>query len=85
MSIAYTKRQAVFDDVVGADEAERLLEWLQGSPSATADLSGCAHLHPANLQVLMAAGTKIAAWPKDAEFSGLLMTALEAGRKDGGS
>jgi hypothetical protein len=44
----------VFRDAVSVDEAEGLLEWLQKNPAARIDLSACAHLHPANLQVLMA-------------------------------
>jgi hypothetical protein len=47
------------------DEAEGLLEWLQKKPAARIDLATCVHLHPANLQVLMAAKPRVAAWPQD--------------------
>jgi hypothetical protein len=69
MSIEYQKRQAKFKDTVGVDEAEALLEWLQERPSAKVDLSACTHLHPANLQVLLAAKTRVNALPRDADLA----------------
>ncbi len=76
MAIEFRKNLAVFHDVVSVEEAEGLLEWLQKKPAARIDLSGCVHLHPANLQVLMAARTTITGWPKDAEFASWLRSAL---------
>jgi hypothetical protein len=63
MSIEYQKTRAVFHEEVGVDEAEDLLQWLQRTPDARIDLSACAHLHPANVQVLMASGAAVVAWP----------------------
>lgn len=78
MPIEYQNKQALFQDIVSVEEAEGLLEWLQKIPSATVNLSGCTHLHPANLQVLMATGTRISAWPKDADLFAWLESALKS-------
>ncbi len=76
MAIEFRKNLAVFRDVVSVDEAESLLEWLQKRPAAKVDLSACAHLHPANLQVLMAAQAGVTAWPRDSGFAQWLKSAL---------
>jgi hypothetical protein len=78
MSIAYEANTARFVDVIPVDEAERLLEWLQGAEAAEIDLSACTHLHPANLQVLMSARPTITAWPADAALAAWLTGALGA-------
>lgn len=77
MAMELRKNLVVFRDVVSVDDAERLLEWLQKKPSARVDFAGCTHLHPANLQVLMAAVVQVHAWPTDAAFAGWLKSALE--------
>ena len=77
MPIEYKKKQAVFNEIVSVDEAEGLLEWLQNKPAAKVALAACTHLHPANLQVLMAAKTRIASWPKDADLRAWLVTVLQ--------
>jgi hypothetical protein len=64
MTIKFSKTTAVFKDVVGIDEAETLLDWLQKKMSTKVDLTSCTHLHPANLQVLLAGHAKIVAWPE---------------------
>ena len=76
MTIEFRKKRAVFAGVVAVDEAEALLEWLQRTPGARVDLSACTHMHPANLQVLMAANAVISAAPADAELAGWLASAL---------
>jgi hypothetical protein len=76
MAIEYKKNQAIFRDVVSVEEAEGLLELLQKKPSTKVDLSACVHLHPANLQVLMAARPTISAWPRDAAFAEWIQSAL---------
>lgn len=76
MPIEYKKSLAMFREVVSVEEAEALLEWLQKKSAARADLSACTHLHPANLQVLMAANTTISAWPEDAALAAWLKSAL---------
>ena len=66
------------------DDAEALLQELAqrgasddpGTPCA--DLSGCSHVHAACLQVLMAAGVRVAAWPLDAALGAWLRAALPA-------
>lgn len=76
MTIEFKKNQATFHHVVCVEDAEVLLEWLQKKSTAKIDLSDCNHLHPANLQVLMAAKPSIIAWPKDADFAKWLQEAL---------
>jgi hypothetical protein len=78
MTIQYKANEAVFGKVVGVDEADALLEWLQLNPTLRVDLSACTHLHPANLQILMAAGSGVSAWPTDAGLATWLQTALRA-------
>lgn len=78
MTIAYDRNCAVFSEVVGVEEAEALLEWLQANASAQIDLASCTHLHPANLQVLMAGQPQISAWPADADLATWLTSALNA-------
>jgi hypothetical protein len=78
MPIEYKKNQAVFRDIVSVEEAEGLLEWLQNRPAAKVDIGACTHLHPANLQVLMAARTRIAIWPSDVNLRAWLETALKS-------
>jgi hypothetical protein len=78
MPIEFKKQKAVFRGVVAVEEAEVLLEWLQNKPAAKADLSACSHLHTVNLQVLMAAKTKVASWPSDSDLRAWLETALES-------
>lgn len=76
MMIEFHNERAVFSQVVGVDDAEQLLAWLQQTPGAFADLQCCTHLHPANLQVLMAAATPVSVWPDDAALAAWLKTAL---------
>jgi hypothetical protein len=76
MAIEFKRDQARFVDVVSVDEAEGLLEWLQKRPTAKVNLADCAHLHPANLQVLMAAKPVIQAWPSDTGLRVWLESAL---------
>lgn len=79
MAIEYKENQAVFRDIVKVDEAEMLLEWLQDKPDAhEIDLSACTHLHPANLQVLMAAKSRITSWPDDANLRAWLESAIKS-------
>jgi hypothetical protein len=74
MTITYAGDSAVFEGTVSVEEAGTLLEWVQQHPAGSADLSGCTHLHAADLQVLMAAQLRVAAWPRDEN----LKTWLEA-------
>lgn len=76
MAIEYSKKTAKLTGFVSVDDAEALLEWLQRHPKGTINLSACSHLHPANLQVLMAACPPVQAWPQDAQFAAWLKNAL---------
>lgn len=51
------------------EEAETLLSWLCAHPQGQVDLSACTHLHTALLQVLLAAGGRIAAAPEDSFYA----------------
>jgi hypothetical protein len=76
MAIHYKKNVAIFDDVVSVEEAEDLLQWIQKNHKGKVDLSGCVHLHAANLQVLMAAQIPVAAWPRDESLKIWLLAAM---------
>jgi hypothetical protein len=78
MPIKYRRNLAVFTDVVTVEEAEPLLAWAQQKREPRADLGDCSHLHPANLQVLMASRTQVTAWPADAHLSQMLQTVLRS-------
>jgi hypothetical protein len=77
MPITFKKNYAYFSEIAGGDDAETLLEWLQKYPKGKVDLSACTHLHPANLQVLMAAKRPVAVKPKDKLLADWLETALK--------
>ena len=77
MAIEFKRKLALFNEIVGVDEAEGLLEWLQKKPSAKIDLAACSHLHPANLQVLMAAKAMIVAWPENSALRAWLEPVLK--------
>jgi len=68
MPIEYKNDAAVFREMVSVEEAEGLLQWLQDKAAAKVDLGDCIHLHPANLQVLMAAKSRVTVWPFDANL-----------------
>ena len=78
MAIEYKKNRVVIGGVVSVEDAEALLEWLQKKSAAKVDLSECTHLHPANLQVLMAAKAAVSAWPADSGLAAWLKSALPA-------
>jgi hypothetical protein len=76
MSITYRKDRVVFSDMAEGEDAESLLEWLDKHPKGKIDLSGCTHLHPATLQVLMASNCSIFAKPKDKLLADWIDSAL---------
>lgn len=76
MPLEFKRNVAVFQGQVGVDEAETLLGWLQRHPAAVADLATCTHLHPANLQVMMAAALRVKAWPAEPVLRQWLQGAL---------
>lgn len=77
MGITYDRNTARLTEFVTVEDAEGLLEWLQAKPKRKVDLSGCQHLHAANLQVLMALRPNIAALPADAALASWLRGALD--------
>lgn len=76
MPIDYRDNEVVFTGMVGVEDAEVLLAWLQDRSGVSADLAGCEHLHPANLQVLMAAAVRVAAWPAPGPLDTALRSAF---------
>lgn len=56
------------------EEAEPLLELLQGDGSRTLDLSGCRSVHTAVLQLLLVCRTRIVAAPPAPALAGILST-----------
>jgi hypothetical protein len=69
MAIEYKKSLAVFDDFVGVEDAETLLEWFQKNPKGKVNLATCTHIHASNLQVLMAVKPMITAEPENADLA----------------
>lgn len=78
MPILYSDSAATFSEVVGVEEAEVLLAWLQEHPAGRLDLTACTHLHAAAVQVMMAARPAITAWPSNDGLAAWLMSAFPA-------
>lgn len=76
MSIEFNDNVAALSDIVSVEDAEPLLAWLTEAPDRAVDLSACTHLHPANLQVLLATRTRVLARPGDATLDAWLQTVL---------
>ncbi len=81
MPIRYFKTKASLRDMVSVEDAEPLLAWAQlaapqAKPAIAVDLARCTHIHPAALQVLMAAQATVTAWPADPALAQWLRTAL---------
>ena len=64
MPVTVTGRLARFDGVCTVEEALPLLEFLKDSTDPEVDLSSCAWLHTALLQLLLIAAPRLAAPPK---------------------
>lgn len=77
MPVVYKKNTVIFSDVASGEEAEALLEWLHKHPKGKIDLAGCSHLHPANLQVLMAAKRSVYIRPSDHSLAAWIDSALK--------
>lgn len=78
--MTYKKTVAVLEGVCTVEEAEDLLIWLQNRPRAKVNLKRCTHLHAALLQVLMATGVPVSAWPEDPGLRVWLEVALSSHR-----
>jgi hypothetical protein len=78
MGVQFRNKLVCLSGVVTVEDAEALLDGLQKKPGTAVDFSACEHLHPASLQVLMAAGAAVVAWPADAGLAMWLQSALPA-------
>jgi hypothetical protein len=76
MAIEFRKKTVLFTGNVAVEDAEPLLQWLQGKTGVRVDLSICTHVHPANVQVLLAAGVAVSAWPIETGLRDWLQTVL---------
>jgi len=77
MALVFHDKRVVFSGAVSVEDAEPLLAWLLDKPAARVDFKACTQLHPASLQVLLAAGAQVAAWPADAALAGWLKSAFK--------
>lgn len=78
MPIRLMKTRAAFEGVVTVEEADALLAWVNENPRRRIDLSRCTHVHPASLQVLLAARAPIAALPADPDLAAWLAPLLSS-------
>jgi hypothetical protein len=69
MPIEYGDTVARLVDQCAVEEAIQLAEWLQATPGAGVDLSGCVHLHAAVLQTILALRPRIDEGFGDARLS----------------
>lgn len=77
MPVETKKKLAVLSEVVSVEDAEPLLAWAQQKgKDLRVDLSACSHLHPAALQVLLAAGVQVQAWPAEPVLTQWLQSVL---------
>ena len=76
MSIEFNDNVALLQGIVSVEDAEPLLAWLTEGPERAVDLSACTHLHPANLQVLLATRARVLARSSDATLDAWLQTVL---------
>ena len=72
MPIRLLKTKAAFEGAVTVEEADALQTWLLAGPGRKVDLARCTHMHPANLQVLLAARIRPASLPEDATLAAWL-------------
>ena len=78
MPVTFKKTVAIFEGDCVIEEAESLLEWLQGAHRRKIKLGPCRHMHTALLQLLMAYRPRIATWPTDPELNQWLAPTLGA-------
>jgi hypothetical protein len=65
MPLIFTAAEVRFEDECTVEDAQPLLEFLNGGESREADLSACTYLHTALLQLLLAARPTMTAPPSD--------------------
>ncbi|MTJ79422.1 MAG: hypothetical protein F8N37_00135 [Telmatospirillum sp.] len=66
MALRFGKNGVTVDGGAGVEDALTLLEYLQSHPAAGVNLRKCETLHTAVLQVILASGRTVSAWPRDA-------------------
>ncbi len=76
MSVEYRSNQVLLSGVVGVEQAESILDWLQQTENVKVDMSALEHLHTANVQVLAAAKVRVSAWPQDMQLNKFLQSIL---------
>ena len=81
MPFKFAKNTATAEESCTVEDAMPLLEFLTSHRAARVDLSACANLHTAVLQVLLAAKPKIAAPSREAFLSRWLSQPLGAPAK----
>lgn len=82
MPIRLLKTKAAFEGMVSVEEADALQAWLLEGGKRRVDLAPCTHLHPASLQVLLAAGIRPASMPQDAALSAWIAPLFSANELD---
>lgn len=78
MPIRLLKTRAVFTGEVRVEEADALQAWLGERPGRRVELAQCTHLHPASLQVLLAARVRPAKLPADPALAAWLAPLFNA-------
>jgi hypothetical protein len=78
MAMEFHDKKVILSGAVGVEDAEALLKWLQKRPYARVVFSHCTHVHPANLQVLLAAGVAVSAWPEDEALASWLRSIFQS-------
>lgn len=76
MPMHFAPERATLSGLIGVEDAELLLEQALTWTAAQVDLRECTHLHPANLQVLLAARCRVVHWPTDPTLAAWLTSVL---------
>lgn len=76
MTMALNEGTLVCADTLTVEDAETLLQLLQQGCERV-DLGACTQVHAASLQVLMAAGLPVMAWPQQQSLAYWLRAALD--------
>ncbi len=77
MPIIFKENITFLENIVGIEEAEELLKWLETHKEGAVDLSNCSHLHTAIVQILMVARNPVIQLPTNAQLALWLRTAFQ--------
>jgi hypothetical protein len=83
MTVRRVDDTILLEAVCDVEDAEILLRHVQGG-AALIDWSGCAHLHTACLQVILAAGVPVGGTPANAALAGWVGPLLHRAATPGG-